>query len=174
MPYKNKEKQKEYDRKRRLANPEKFKERNRKWNLANPEKVKEHNRKASRKWNLANKEKVNETKRKYQRNRRQTDPLYKLKGTFRTRIGMFLKSSGLKKTCKTVVMLGCSWEQFREHLQKQFVDGMTWDNQGEWHVDHIVPLSSATNEEEMNKLNHHSNLQPLWARDNIIKGDKIL
>jgi hypothetical protein len=55
-----------------------------------------------------------------------------------------------------------------------FTEGMCWENQGEWHLDHIIPISSAQTEEEIFKLNHYSNFQPLWAEDNIKKGNKIL
>ena len=51
---------------------------------------------------------------------------------------------------------------------------MSWDNYGEWHIDHIIPLASATTEEGVLKLYHYSNLQPLWAKDNLSKGSKIL
>jgi len=125
-------------------------------------------------WYLDNKESIKESQKQYQRNRRQTDPLYKLKYTVRCRICTFIKRAKLKKTSKTVDMLGCTWEQCREHLEKQFEDGMTWDNHGDWHIDHIIPLASATTKEQIIKLCHYSNLQPLWAIDNMIKGDKIL
>lgn len=64
----------------------------------------------------------------------------------------------------------------RNYLENKFIDGMTWDNKGfyGWHIDHIIPLSSAKTEEEIYKLCHYSNLQPLWAEDNMKKGDKIL
>ena len=51
---------------------------------------------------------------------------------------------------------------------------MSWENQGKWHIDHIIPLSSAANEEELYKLCHFTNLQPMWATDNIRKGSKII
>ena len=71
-------------------------------------------------------------------------------------------------------MLGADYETAFNHIESRFKDGMTWDNQGEWHIDHIVPLASATTEEELIKLCHYTNLQPLWAEDNLKKGDKIL
>ena len=70
--------------------------------------------------------------------------------------------------------MGCSYEFLKEHLEKQFVDGMSWENRSEWHIDHIIPLSSAKNEDEIYKLCHYTNLQPLWAIDNIKKGKKLL
>jgi hypothetical protein len=78
------------------------------------------------------------------------------------------------KTKTTIEYLGCEIEVLKEHLEKQFVDGMTWENKGDWHFDHIIPLSSAKTEDELYKLCHYTNLQPLWAIDNIKKGKKIL
>ena len=59
------------------------------------------------------------------------------------------------------------------HLEGLFMEGMSWENQGEWHLDHIIPVSIATSEEEIIKLNHYTNFQPLWAEDNIIKSNKL-
>jgi hypothetical protein len=59
-------------------------------------------------------------------------------------------------------------------LETQFTDGMSWDNRSEWHIDHIIPLSSAKTEDELYKLCHYENLQPLWAEDNLKKGARIL
>ena len=71
-------------------------------------------------------------------------------------------------------MLGCTPEELRDHLQSQFTEGMTLENHGEWHIDHIIPLASANTEEEIVKLCHYTNLQPLWAEDNLSKSDKII
>jgi hypothetical protein len=69
--------------------------------------------------------------------------------------------------------LGCTYAEAFEHLSKQFTKGMTWDNYGEWHIDHYIPLSSAKNESELKKLAKYTNLQPLWAEDNLSKGATI-
>lgn len=108
------------------------------------------------------------------KNRRKTDPLYKLVGIIRSRTRSAFKSKGFKKNTKTQIMLGCDWNTSKEHLEKQFTEGMSWDNHGEWHVDHIVPLSSAKTAEELSKLAHYTNLQPLWAKDNLSKGSKLI
>ena len=104
--------------------------------------------------------------------RRKVDPLYKLAHYSRCRIGKSMKMGGYEKNSKTAKILGCSYEEFRDHLESQFADGMTWENQGEWHMDHILPASAATSEEEEIKLNHYSNFQPMWAEDNKIKHAK--
>jgi hypothetical protein len=73
--------------------------------------------------------------------------------------------------------LGCSsWDELKNYLEKQFTCGMNWENMGEWHIDHIIPCSSfdLTNIEQQMKCFHYSNLQPLWAKDNLSKSNKIL
>lgn len=74
----------------------------------------------------------------------------------------------------TIEYLGCDNKELYNHLEKQFKDGMTWENKGEWHIDHIRPCASFNLEleEERIKCFHYSNLQPLWASDNLSKGDK--
>jgi hypothetical protein len=84
-----------------------------------------------------------------------------------------LMGNGYKKTTKTFSILGAEYEIVKLHLENQFKNGMTWENHGEWHIDHIIPMSSAKNEDELYKLNHYTNLQPLWAKENLQKGAKL-
>ena len=102
------------------------------------------------------------------------DQMFRLKTNLRSRIYEYLKKGGYKKTKTTRDILGCSIDFYKEHLQKQFKQGMSWDNHGEWHIDHIIPLSSANTGEELFKLFHYKNTQPLWAEENLKKGAKIL
>ncbi len=67
---------------------------------------------------------------------------------------------------------GCTFEEFAVHLQKQFKEGMTLENHGDWHIDHIKPCATATSAEELAALFHFTNLQPLWASENLSKGCK--
>jgi hypothetical protein len=106
--------------------------------------------------------------------RRATDPLFNLIERTRNMIGNCIREGGYTKKAKSYQILGCTFEQFHDHLANQFVEGMSWDNRNEWHIDHIVPVSFATTEEELLLLNHYTNLRPLWARDNIAKSDKLL
>lgn len=92
----------------------------------------------------------------------------------RSRIKNGFKSHLLGKRFKTLDLLGCSWENFSKHIEKLFTEGMSFENYGQWHIDHIIPLSSAETSEQMNKLCHYTNLQPLWAIDNLKKGAKII
>lgn len=111
--------------------------------------------------------------REYYRNRRKTDPLFACITRLRSRLNMFLRKNSYHKPTQTEKLLGTNWEGFKKHFEKLFVDGMSWDNRDLWHIDHIVPLSSATTVEELEKLCHYTNLQPLWISDNLIKGNKI-
>lgn len=108
---------------------------------------------------------------KYRKN-----PLFRLKISVRNRIRVFLKNKNTPKKNKTFDIIGCDPIFLKEFLEKKFFDGMSWDNYGlyGWHIDHIIPLSSAKNEEEMLKLCHYTNLQPLWSKDNLKKSNKII
>jgi len=108
-------------------------------------------------------------------NKRNNDNLFKLSGNIRKRINKFFRINKIKKSNNTINIIGCSPQELKEHLEKQFTEGMTWDNYGlyGWHIDHIQPLSSGKTEEDIYKLCHYSNLQPLWAKDNLSKGSKL-
>jgi len=106
--------------------------------------------------------------------RNKTNEIYATKKKIRCRINTFLRNRGYVKTWKTMDILGCTWEELVVHLESKFDNGMTWSNRGEWHIDHIIPMSSAKNVEEVKKLAHYTNLQPLWGPDNIAKGNKLL
>ncbi len=73
-------------------------------------------------------------------------------------------------------MIGCSWIDFKIYLESKFTEGMSWDNYGKWHIDHIVPLSSfdLSDPVQLEKACHYTNLQPLWAKDNLKKSNKII
>ncbi len=107
-------------------------------------------------------------KRKYVYNK-----YYRLANLLRSRLRCALNRNSLTKRAKLSEYLGCTIEFLKHHLESQFQLGMTWENQGQWHIDHIIPLSSAKSEEEIYKLCHYTNLQPLWAKDNLSKGNKI-
>jgi hypothetical protein len=85
-----------------------------------------------------------------------------------------IKKGEYTKQSKTYDILGIDYKGFKNHIENLFIDGMNWNNHGKWHYDHIVPLVSANTYEEIIKLNHYTNIQPLWAKDNLKKGSKIL
>lgn len=110
-----------------------------------------------------------ERKRHYQKYK--NDPIYALSKRLRQRIYHVLRHF---KSKRTLEILGCNWEEFKIHIESQFTEGMTWDNLSEIHIDHIIPISSAETIEDVYKLNHYTNLQPLWAKDNLEKYNKII
>ena len=161
----NKEKVKQYSK----TNKEYFKE----YRENNKEYFKEYrekNKERAKEYKKNNKKRRNELRRE----RRKVDPLFKMTGNLRTRTSLAFKNKGYSKNTKTQEMLGVDWEVCKAHIERQFTKGMKWSNQGEWHIDHIIPLASAKTEEGLKKLCHYSNLQPLWAEDNLIKSDKII
>ena len=119
-------------------------------------------------------DKRKQSKINYQKNRKKIDPVYKIIANMRTRLGMFLSAKNFKKTNSTFAMVGCSPKFLKEHLEKKFEPGMTWNNHSidGWHIDHIIPLDRAKNEEDIKKLCHYTNLQPLWAEENLKKSNK--
>jgi hypothetical protein len=123
-----------------------------------------------------NKEKVNKYKNQYNKKKKKESVLYRLRSLMRDRLNKYTKYKSINKNNTTFEIIGCTPQFLKEHLENQFVDNMNWDNQGlfGWHIDHIIPLSSAKTEEELYKLCNYSNLQPLWAEDNLKKGNKIL
>lgn len=152
------------------TNPEIQKERSKKWMINREDDYRNSYRKRGKKWVEKNKDKRREYQNNYSTERLKTDILFKLKRNIRIRINKFLKNK--KDNSSNVV--GCSPNYLKEHLEKQFNNGMSWDNYGNWHIDHIIPLSSAKTEEDIYKLCHYTNLQPLWAEDNLKKSNKIL
>ena len=111
---------------------------------------------------------------KYQTDRCKIDPNFKLRKNLRTRLYQAITSQRAKKSNRTMVLVGCTVPFLRGYLEAKFKEGMTWENYGTWHVDHIKPCASfnLTEKEEQEKCFHYTNLQPLWALENIKKGDK--
>jgi len=118
--------------------------------------------------------KQNERSEKRNKERRDTDPIFAMKKRVSCRIRNYMSREGYEKKLRTHEILGIDWPGFKEHIERQFVNGMSWENRDQWHIDHIIPLATAICEDDVIRLNHYTNLQPLWAEDNIIKGSKIL
>lgn len=119
-------------------------------------------------WEEANRDSRNRQRRK----RWATDVQWKLKCNIRHRVNLALKNA--QKAGSAVEALGCSVEELRVYLESKFQPGMTWENWGlhGWHIDHVVPLSKfdLSDPLEYKKACHYTNLQPLWAFDNLQKG----
>lgn len=164
-------------KKYRIENKEKIKEYNTKWNKENKDYYEkyfesyyatnyEKEKERKLKWFRDNKEYSNN----YQKKRKKEDVLFRLITIMRNSVNRYLKYSSKR----TFEIIGCSPQELKEHLEKQFVFGMSWENKNLWHIDHIIPLSSARTEEDLYKLCHYTNLQPLWAEENLKKSNKIL
>ena len=110
--------------------------------------------------------------RRYTKKREQDNPLVKVQRVISAIIRSTLKRKGYDVNSPAHEILGCTYEEFKLHIEFQFKDGMSWDNRGEWHIDHIMPLSMAKTEDELVRLNHYKNLRPLWAHENLTKSDK--
>jgi hypothetical protein len=123
-----------------------------------------------------NRENLNHKGVNYVINRRKVDPVFKLGHILRNRVLCALKSQNARKVSKTTELVGCSIQFLKEHLEKQFKPGMTWENHGvyTWHIDHIRPCASfdLTDPEQQKIAFHYTNLQPLWAPENLQKSDK--
>ncbi|MCK9369650.1 hypothetical protein M0R04_07060 [Candidatus Dojkabacteria bacterium] len=120
-----------------------------------------------------NTEEHRERRRDYEKNRRYTDPLFKLTCSIRNNIRGAIKRGKFKKSSNTTKILGCSFEEFKIHIETQFLEGMTWENVGVWEYDHYYPVSRADDEAHLIELNHYTNFQPLWGEDNRTKGNLL-
>lgn len=141
----------------RQRKPEQSKRAHQLYKEANKEKI----AKDGLKWQQANKDKLKLYRQQ---------PLNHLAANLRSRLSKAVRRQQL--TCSAVDDLSCSLEELKKHLESKFKHGMTWDNYGDWHIDHIKPLVLATNEIELKTLCHYTNLQPLWAKENLSKGDR--
>jgi DNA-binding XRE family transcriptional regulator len=110
----------------------------------------------------------------YKAEKAKNNPSYKLALSIKASISATMRRIGKTKGKKsTLKFIGCSLEDLKIHIEKQFTQGMNWENRDQWHVDHIVPLATAKNEQDVIALNHFSNLRPLWAKENLQKGSKL-
>lgn len=176
----------EYKKNYRLKNIEYIKVKNKKYYLDNKELIcnnqkesynsnKEKKLEYQKKYASINKEKISKYKMEYQREKRKNDPLFKLKYVVSRLIRNSLKCKGLSKNKKSIDILGCDINFFKEYLEVRFTDDMNWSNYGVvWDIDHIIPLATTTNEYDIIRLNHYTNLQPLDSYVNrFIKRDKL-
>lgn len=192
----NQEKIKNYRKKYYDENPDKFIKISAEYRKKNPEKIKknlreyyynnlEYHKNRAKMWIEKNKERKKNYKKiwnknnrehikKYNYERNQNDIIVNLIRRCRGRLQQFLKTKNMSKKNKTFEIIGCLPRELKEHLENQFSEGMTWGNRNEWHIDHIIPLSSANSEQEVYKLSHYTNLRPLWKEDNLKKSNKLI
>jgi hypothetical protein len=177
---------------------------NKQWRLKNVVKNKEQKKKDNAKYRAKNKaaliainkvymveyrknnkERINEQNKAYNLKKRNTNPLYKLTTYIRSLIGNSIRNKGYIKNQRTFQILGCNFDEFKTHIEYLWEPWMNWDNYGNpkdgvlepnktWDLDHIIPLSSAITEQDIIRLNHHTNFQPLCSyRNRIIKKDVV-
>ena len=151
---------KQYDKNHRTRNNQYLKE----WIRKNPDKKKEYDRTKYQK----HKDKIN----KRIRDKYNACNNTRIAQNIRTRIRLALK--GKHKSKSSQELIGCTYKYLMSYLEKKFEDGMSWDNHGEWHIDHIRPCASfdLTDPEQQKQCFHYTNLQPLWAAENMSKGAK--
>ena len=123
-----------------------------------------------------NKSKYIEKAKRWKKEKCNSDPSYKVLLSCRNRLSRIVREKDGSKPDSTLNIIGCSTNELKSNLEKQFVDGMNWENYGRygWHVDHIRPCCSfdLTDPEQVKKCFHYTNLQPLWAEDNLSKGGR--
>lgn len=157
---------------------EKYYIQNREHHLKRTKEYKENNkewyRQYGKEYYQENMARIKETSRKNLYRRVQEDNGFKILQRCRKRLWDAVK--GNVKSARTIELIGCSTDELADHLEKQFTDGMTWENYGEWHVDHIRPCASFdfTQPEQQRECFNYNNLQPLWAEENRAKSDKII
>ena len=150
-------------------NKDKINENKKRWYKENPEKVKL----IRQRWRTS--KTCKNYMKKYKKKRLNQDHLYKLRENISSLIRNSISYRGYRKNgTKVEKILGCSVDEFKLHIEKQFEKNMNWDNYGEWEFDHVIPNSFGKNYEDIINLNHFSNFQPLWRLDNILKSNKIL
>lgn len=177
----NREKLNAYARKRYQNNPDSRKDYFKKYNKSENKAI------ACRRYLEKHPDRRALTTKKYQpranewqKKKKKEDPNFRIRCNLRTRLWQSLKINGAVKQCKFDEYTGCSLDQLRMHLESLFTTGMSWDNygkgDGKWNIDHIIPCAKfdLTKKGDQLKCFHWSNLQPMWERDNIRKGTKII
>jgi hypothetical protein len=138
----------------------------------------EHLRNYHSEWREENRIQVNENTRLWYLNKRRTDASFRLKSNTRTAVYTCLKEKNVAKYRSTFEILGYTLEELMAHLEKQFTEGMSWENYGEWHVDHKIPMArfnfTSVEDPEFKLCWCLENLQPLWGPDNLSKGARYL
>jgi hypothetical protein len=134
---------------------------------------KEYNREYMPEWRHHNADAIREYTHTYYHEVRKDDPEYIVISRCRNRLTDAVKAAGTKKYCKTLDLIGCSPAELVSWIESQFKPGMSWDNRSEWHIDHIRPVASfdMLDPEQQRECFRFTNLQPLWAKDNLSKGD---
>lgn len=170
----------EKQRRHRAENSEEIRSYHKEWSNKNKDKIRSY----YKKYYSENREKILASHKRhrqenpglhceYKKRRCMTDPSFKMIERLRTRVLQAIKMQYGDKAKSTTELLGCSVDDARAHLEARFKDGMSWGNHGDWHIDHIRPCASfdLTDPEQQKECFHYTNLQPLWAKENMKKND---
>ena len=178
----NRERDREIQRRYHLCHIDKEKEYNKKYYQKNKEKVRERikiwtekNKDKIRLYTQQNRSKLSEYFSKYDKNRLLTDIEYKIRKGLSRRINMAVRNQNSIKAYKTMDLVGCSIQQLREHLEKQFTEGMSWNNYGKWEIHHIIACTYfiLTELEQQKLCFNYTNLKPLWLKEHREIGWRI-
>lgn len=183
---KNKEKEKQKRRERYELNKEKTKVQNQKWYYKN----KEYRTQKIKEYRENNIDKVKKWTKEYnkillpkRKEKRQKDFVYKLKHSVSNLIRGAFKRANCRKTNRASEILGCTINEFKNHIENQFENWMNWNNYGNyrscnserrWCFDHIIPIDSAKTKEDVIRLNHYSNIRPMCSYENAVKYNKLI
>lgn len=139
------------------------------WREQNLERARE----SFRRWRRNNLEYARQKEKEQKLKECKNNPLFRIRKALARRIQHAIRDN--QKSARTLELLGCSLAQFKAHIESQFQNGMSWENYGQWHIDHIKPCVSfdLSNPLEQKTCFRYSNLQPLWAKDNLKKGAKM-
>ncbi len=155
----------------RMNHKQKISERDRRYRSDNKDKI----RLKHQQWSDKNREYIRAYRNQRYHDKNKHSLEHRLRSSLRSRVRLAIGAG--KKCAKTMELVGCSLEDLRKHIEKQFIDGMSWDNYGlyGWHIDHRVPCSNfdLTDPVQQKQCFHYTNLQPLWAKDNLIKSNKL-
>jgi len=186
-PIKNKEKARERGMRWEKNNPDKSKEKQKRYRIKNHDKIIKRHRKwyaehtekalaATEKWRKENPEKIRVQRRIWKNKKYHSNIQYKLIEILRSRLRLALRNN--QKKGSTIDLLGCTIEEFKIYIENKFKEGMTWNNWSikGWHIDHIIPLYhfDLSHEDQLRKACHYTNLQPMWAVENLRKNNKII
>ncbi|UCC19348.1 MAG: hypothetical protein JSV62_14785, partial [Promethearchaeota archaeon] len=174
-----------WEKKYALLNKEKIRKKQKEWRIKNLDHVRkvafnysQKNRKKilkySKEWHQ--RPEVKQKRNERHKERRKTEPFFRMKLSLRGRLNSFVYRGKAKKLVSNNKLIGCDWNFFKIYIEKQFRPGMTWKNYGKWHIDHIKPMTSfdLLKLEDQYKCCNYKNLQPLWAWENRRKSNKLI
>lgn len=167
----NKDRVRELNRRFHEQNKDSIRLRKMQWRKDNASHVSQK----KREWRKANRDRVRKTANAWYSKRCKEDPAFHLSCRLRGRILEVLGRSLVRKHSRTVSLLGCTGSELKEWIESKFSEGMSWENRSEWHIDHVIPVSKfdLRDPAQQSAAFHYTNLQPLWAKDNLRKSNKV-